>query len=190
MFNKKLIVCSGPSGSGKTTLVNFILQQNLSFKFSISATSRPPRNNEKKEKDYYFFTQNEFKKKIQNDEFIEYEEVYKGIYYGTLKSELNRLWSSHNVVLFDVDVKGGINLKKKYPNETLSIFIKPPSINILKERLKKRKTETNKNLKIRINKAKKEILFASKFDIIIINDNLKKTKNNLLDKIKLFLKQK
>ena len=172
MIVEKLIIISAPSGSGKTTLCNFLLKKINNLNFSISATSRSPRPNEIDGKDYYFLSLMEFKKKIEKNEFIEYEEVYENVFYGTLNSELKRLWSLNKIILFDLDVKGGINLKKMFPEKTLSIFIKPPSIKILEKRLELRESESKKTIKSRINKAKKEILFSEKFDIIITNDNL------------------
>ena len=187
MIVEKLIIISAPSGSGKTTLCNFLLKKINNLNFSISATSRSPRPNEIDGKDYYFLSLMEFKKKIEKNEFIEYEEVYENVFYGTLNSELKRLWSLNKIILFDLDVKGGINLKKMFPEKTLSIFIKPPSIKILEKRLELRESESKKTIKSRINKAKKEILFSEKFDIIITNDNLENAKKNLLKSVLNFI---
>ena len=187
MIVEKLIIISAPSGSGKTTLCNFLLKKINNLNFSISATSRSPRPNEIDGKDYYFLSLMEFKKKIEKNEFIEYEEVYENVFYGTLNSELKRLWGLNKIILFDLDVKGGINLKKMFPEKTLSIFIKPPSIKILEKRLELRESESKKTIKSRINKAKKEILFSEKFDIIITNDNLENAKKNLLKSVLNFI---
>ena len=187
MIVGKLIIISAPSGSGKTTLCNFLLKKINNLNFSISATSRSSRPNEIDGKDYYFLSLMEFKKKIEKNEFIEYEEVYENVFYGTLNSELKRLWDLNKIILFDLDVKGGINLKKMFPEKTLSIFIKPPSIKILEKRLELRKSESKKTIKSRINKAKKEILFSEKFDVIITNDNLENAKKNLLRSVLNFI---
>lgn len=168
----KLIIISAPSGSGKTTIVNHLLHQGLNLNFSVSATSRKPRPGEENGKNYYFLTREEFQKKINNDEFLEWEEVYKGICYGTLKSEVDKIRESGKNVIMDVDVVGGVNIKKIYGKEALSIFVKPPSLTALKERLQKRSTETPAKIKMRIDKAAEELLFAGKFDAVIINDNL------------------
>ncbi len=168
----KLIIFSAPSGSGKTTIVKNLLQKKLNLEFSISATNRPKRANEKDGKDYYFLTTEDFKSKIRNNEFVEWEEVYENRFYGTLKSELHRIWSKGNHVIFDVDVVGGLNIKKQYPDKALSIFVMPPNINILEQRLRNRSTDSNQDIEIRIAKAKKELEFAKQFDLVILNDDL------------------
>ncbi|MGM0406801.1 MAG: guanylate kinase [Bacteroidota bacterium] len=168
----KLIIFSAPSGSGKTTIVKNLLQKKLNLEFSISATNRPKRTNEKEGKDYYFLTTDDFKSKIRNNEFVEWEEVYENRFYGTLKSELHRIWSKGNHVIFDVDVVGGLNIKKQYPDKALSIFVMPPNINILEQRLRNRSTDSNQDIEIRIAKAKKELEFAKQFDLVILNDDL------------------
>ena len=183
----KLIVISAPSGSGKTTLCDFLLKKIDHLNFSISATSRNPRANEINGKHYYFLSSLEFKNKIKKNEFIEYEQVYENLFYGTLNSELKRLWSLNKNILFDIDVKGGINLKKKFPENTLSIFIKPPSLKILEQRLELRNSESKTIIQSRINKAKKEILFSEKFDIVITNDNLEEAKKQLLKSVLNFI---
>ena len=183
----KLIVISAPSGSGKTTLCDFLLKKIDHLSFSISATSRKPRGNEINGKHYYFLSSLEFKNKIKKNEFIEYEQVYENLFYGTLNSELKRLWSLNKNILFDLDVKGGINLKKKFPENTLSIFIKPPSLKILEQRLELRNSESKTIIQSRINKAKKEILFSEKFDIVITNDNLEEAKKQLLKSVLNFI---
>jgi guanylate kinase len=168
----KLIIISAPSGSGKTTIVNHLLRQKLNLVFSVSATSRRPRPGEVNGKNYFFLTKEEFKNKINNNKFLEWEEVYEGIYYGTLKSEVDKKREKGKNIIFDVDVVGGVNIKKIYGPEALSIFIKPPSIEELESRLQKRSTETPDKIEMRINKAKKELQFAGMFDAVIVNDNL------------------
>lgn len=170
----KLFIFSAPSGSGKTTIVKNLLQKNLNLEFSISATNRPKRKNETNGKDYYFLSTSDFMKKIKNDEFVEWEEVYDNRFYGTLKSELQRIWNKGNHVIFDVDVVGGLNIKKQYQNKALSVFIMPPNINILEQRLRNRSTDSDKDIEIRIAKAKKEFDYANQFDLVILNDHLEK----------------
>jgi len=170
----KLLIFSAPSGSGKTTIVKKILEKNPNLEFSISATSRPRRENEIDGKDYYFLSINDFKTKIKNDEFVEWEEVYQNRFYGTLKSELERIWSEGKHVVFDVDVIGGLNIKKKYPEKALAIFVMPPGIEELERRLRLRSTDSSEDIKTRIGKANEELKYADKFDMIIINDNLEK----------------
>jgi guanylate kinase len=177
--NNKVIIVSAPSGAGKTTLVKHLLESFPQLEFSISATSRKPRQNEKDGIDYYFISVDEFKKRINNNEFIEWEEVYPNCYYGTLKSEIHRIWEKNKVVLFDVDVKGGINLKKIFNNNAISIFIAPPDLKTLEKRLINRGTETNESIKTRLEKASYEMNFKDKFDYIIINDNLDTAKQEI-----------
>ncbi len=176
MNRNKLIVFSAPSGAGKTTLVKHILSQFSNTSFSISATSRSPRGNEKDGVDYHFLSKSEFKKKIYNNEFIEYEEVYGGVHYGTLKSEIENIWTNNEVALFDIDVVGGFNIKKMYPTNTLSIFVMPPSIDTLRKRLISRGDISDDEINRRIKKAELELDFASKFDKIIINSDLEESK--------------
>lgn len=168
----KIIIVSAPSGAGKTTTVKHLLQQNFGLEFSVSATSRQPRPGETNGKDYYFIPESEFRQKIENREFLEWEEVYEGNLYGTLKSEVNRILNLGKSVIFDVDVVGGLNIKKFYGNDALAIFITPPSVEELENRLKKRSTETEEKINTRIAKAKKEMEFAGQFDVIIVNDVL------------------
>lgn len=168
----KLFIFSAPSGSGKTTIVKHLLQQNLGLEFSISATSRAPRGKEIDGKDYHFLTTEAFKNKIDANEFLEWEEVYTNNFYGTLKSEVERIRNKGKHVVFDVDVVGGVNIKKFYGNEALSIFVQPPSIEALKERLENRSTETPEKIKMRIAKAQQEMQLSNQFDVILINDNL------------------
>ena len=171
----KLIVFSAPSGSGKTTIVRHLLKQDkLNLEFSISATSREKRGEEIDAKDYYFLSASKFKSKIKNDEFLEWEEVYRDNFYGTLKTEVERIWAQGKHVIFDIDVSGGLRIKRKYPNETLAVFVKPPSIDELKIRLKKRQTESADKINMRIAKASAELATAPLFDVIIENDNLEK----------------
>ena len=171
----KLIVFSAPSGSGKTTIVRHLLGiKDLNLEFSISAASRERRGNEIDGKDYYFLSLKEFKNKIKNDEFLEWEEVYRDNFYGTLKTEVERIWAMGKNVIFDIDVSGGLRIKRKYPEETLSIFVKPPSIDELKIRLKNRKTETEDKINMRVAKASAELATAPLFDVIVVNDDLEK----------------
>jgi len=168
----KLIVFSAPSGAGKTTIVKHLLKKGFNLEFSISATSRESRHTEKHGKDYYFLSGEEFLEKIKNDDFLEWEEVYKGISYGTLKSEVEKIRNQGKNVIFDVDVVGGLNIKKYYRDEALAVFVKPPSIEELKNRLSERSTESEEKIQMRIDKAEHELSFANQFDIIITNDNL------------------
>ncbi|MDO6595697.1 guanylate kinase [Oceanihabitans sp. 2_MG-2023] len=171
----KLIVFSAPSGSGKTTIVRHLLkQEKLNLAFSISATSREKRGIEKHAEDYYFLSASQFKQHIKNDDFLEWEEVYRDNFYGTLKTEVERLWALGKNVIFDIDVSGGLRIKRKFPKETLAIFVKPPSIDELKIRLKKRKTESDDKINMRVAKASAELATAPLFDVIIENDNLEK----------------
>lgn len=171
----KLIVFSAPSGSGKTTIVRHLLKDDdLNLAFSISATSREKRGTEQHGKDYYFLSLKDFKQHIKNDDFLEWEEVYRDNFYGTLKSEVERLWALGKNVVFDIDVSGGLRIKRKFPEQTLAVFVKPPSIDALKIRLKKRKTESDDKINMRIAKASAELATAPLFDIIIENDNLDK----------------
>ncbi len=183
----KLIVISAPSGSGKTTLIRHLLSELPVFEFSISATTRPARTGETNGKDYYFLTVEEFKKRIEQQLFIEWEEVYEGRFYGTLKSEITRIASANKTVIFDVDVKGGINIKKLYGDKALSIFIQPPSIEILEARLKHRATDSENDIKARVDKAALEISFSSQFDRIIINNDIDTAKTELVSIVKEFL---
>lgn len=169
----KLIVFSAPSGSGKTTIVKHLLnQKDLNLEFSVSATSRLPRENEINARDYYFMSLQEFKNHIKNDDFLEWEEVYRDNFYGTLKSEVQRIWNKGKNVIFDIDVVGGLDIKKLYPDITLAVFVKPPSVEELKIRLKKRKTETEDRINMRVAKASIEMATAPQFDHILINNDL------------------
>ncbi|WP_346881663.1 guanylate kinase [uncultured Algibacter sp.] len=169
----KLIVFSAPSGSGKTTIVRHLLDiEALDLEFSISATSRAPRGDEVDGKDYYFLSAKAFKDNIKNDAFLEWEEVYRDNFYGTLKTEVERIWAKGKNVIFDIDVSGGLRIKRKFPDQTLAVFVKPPSIDELKIRLKKRKTETEDKINMRVAKASAELATAPLFDTIVVNDNL------------------
>ncbi len=188
MKEGKLIVLSAPSGSGKTTLVKYLLhQEELNLDFSISAASRQPRGGEVHGKDYYFLSLREFKDKIKADEFLEWEEVYRDNFYGTLKSEVIRIWEQGKHVIFDIDVVGGLDIKRIYPSRTLAIFVKPPSIEELKIRLKKRKTETEDKINMRVAKASTELATAPQFDAIITNDDLEKAKMEVYQLTKKFI---
>jgi len=172
----KALIFSAPSGSGKTTIVRHLLATNPDLGFSISASTRDKRGRtESHGNDYYFLSPAEFKKKIDDDEFIEWEEVYEGNFYGTLKSEIERIWKSGKDVIFDVDVKGGLNLKKYFANRGLAIFVKVPSLEILKERLSDRGTESEESLSRRLFKANFEMTFQDKFDVVLVNENLERS---------------
>lgn len=183
----KLVIFSAPSGAGKTTIVKHLLKKNPHLEFSISAASREKRPHEVDGRDYYFLTVEEFKKKLKNNEFIEWEEVYENHLYGTLKSEVERIWNNGNSVIFDVDVIGGLNIKKQYEDKALAVFIMPPSIEELKRRLITRSTESPENLKKRIEKAEAEISFSERFDKIIVNDKLEKAFEEAIRVVQTFL---
>jgi guanylate kinase len=184
----KLIIIAAPSGAGKTSVTKYLLDSFPDkLQFSISCATRPPRNKEKDGVDYYFISSDEFKRRIDHDEFVEWEMVYEGKYYGTLKSELGRIWKNGHSPLLDVDVLGGINLQKQFPERSLSLFIEPPSIEELAKRLKARGTETPESLQARITKASIEMAFKSSFDHIIVNDVLERACNEARDIVKAFL---
>jgi len=170
----KLIIISAPSGAGKTSIIKYLMNSELNPAFSVSATSRKPRHNEQHGVDYYFLEHEEFMCKVDNNEFIEWEEVYEGLCYGTLKSEVERLTGEGRNVIFDVDVIGGLNIKKLYGNQALSLFIKPPSVEELKRRLTLRNTDTAETIEKRIAKAEYELTFANQFDAVVVNDELEK----------------
>lgn len=186
MKKGKLIIISAPSGAGKSTIVRHLLDSDLKLEFSVSATTRAPRGMETNGVEYYFMDAAEFRRKIKNEEFIEWEEVYDNQFYGTLKSEIDRIWSAGNSVIFDVDVKGGINLKNIFGHQAVSIFIMPPSIGELEKRLKKRGTDTPEKIKIRVEKAEEEMKLADQFDSIVVNDNLKAAENEVYEIVKSF----
>lgn len=183
----RLVIISAPSGAGKTTIVNHLLEKGLELEFSISATTRPPRGNEENGKEYWFISADEFTARINNCEFAEWEEVYKGYRYGTLKEEIDRIRNKGMNVIFDVDVKGGINLKNLYGTEAISIFIMPPSVADLEKRLLARATDDRERIKTRIEKAKEEIKLSDRFDNIIVNDNLAVAKQEAYLMVKSFL---
>lgn len=168
----KLFIFSAPSGSGKSTIVNYLMKLDLGLAFSISATSRKPRDGEKDGREYYFLSQAQFLERIRNNEFIEWEEVYPGQYYGTLRSELQRIWNRGAHALFDIDVAGGLTLKEEFGEAACAVFVKPPSLEVLEQRLRGRGTDAEQELKTRLGKARYEMQFAPRFDHILINDSL------------------
>ena len=173
-MSNKVIIFSAPSGSGKSTIVSHILKLHPEMEFSVSATSRAPRGQERNGIEYHFFTADEFRKMIAEDKFVEYEEVYAGSFYGTLKSEVQRIWDKGHVIIFDVDVKGGVNLKKYFGDKALSVFIQAPSVEELRKRLVARGTDSAEAIAKRIAKASEEMTYADKFDYILVNDDLQK----------------
>lgn len=188
MLNGKLIIFSAPSGSGKTTLVRHILKTfPESIEFSISATSRPKRGVEQNGKDYYYLSVDEFKQKVENNEFLEWEEVYADTHYGTLKTEVERIWAKGKAVIFDIDVEGGLNLKNQFAKSALGIFVMPPSIKILEERLHSRSTDSKESIARRVEKAEKELKTAGLFDVFILNENLDEACTKAEDLVKEFL---
>ena len=186
----KLIIFSAPSGAGKTTIVRHLLEKDLNLEFSISATSRGMRHTETNGKDYYFLTPEEFKNKIDNNEFLEWEEVYHGTFYGTLKSEVERIRNKGKNVIFDVDVVGGCNIKKYYGDEALAVFVQPPSIEELRNRLISRSTDSLEVIEKRVAKAEYELTFASQFDQIIVNEDLLKAFEEAEKSIRKFIEDK
>lgn len=170
--NRKVIIFSAPSGSGKSTIIGHLLKRVPGLEFSISATSRKPRQGEQDGKDYYFLTKDDFKQRVAEDKFVEWVEVYQGTCYGTLKSEIERIWDKGNTVIFDVDVLGGVSLKKIFGQKALSIFIQPPSIEVLEQRLQNRGTETEESLRKRIERAEMELQYSNQLDVVVVNDNL------------------
>lgn len=182
----KLIIFSAPSGSGKSTLINYLMQQGLPLSFSVSATSRAPRGSEQNGVEYYFLTEEEFRTRIAADEFLEYEEVYPGKFYGTLKSEVERLRNAGRHVMFDVDVVGGVNIKRFYGDEAMSVFIQPPSVEVLRERLIGRATDAPEVIATRVAKAEQELTYAPQFDYVIVNDVLEEAQRDVLALVKEF----
>lgn len=189
MATGKLIIFSAPSGSGKSTLINYLLTQDLNLFFSISATSRPPRGEERDGVEYFFLSPEEFRQRIANQEFLEYEEVYENRFYGTLKAQVEKQLEAGQNVIFDVDVVGGCNIKKYYGDRALSVFIQPPSVEELRKRLNGRGTDAPEVIESRVAKAEFELGFANKFDIVIVNDDLEKAKAETLKTIREFIKQ-
>lgn len=174
MDNRKAVIFSAPSGSGKSTIVSHILKLHPELKFSVSAASRAPRGDEKNGVAYWFISADEFRKRIADNEFVEYEEVYPGSFYGTLKSEVERIWDNGDAIIFDVDVKGGVNLKKYFGDRALSVFIQAPSVEVLRQRLVGRATDSPEAIERRVAKAAEEMTYADRFDHIIVNDDLQK----------------
>lgn len=186
----KVIIVSAPSGAGKTSIVRHLLDAVPELKFSISATTRNKRDYEVDGKDYYFITPEQFKERLANDEFLEWQEVYKDQFYGSLKCEVERIWKNGGTVIFDVDVLGGLNIKKFYGDRALAVFIEPPTLEELCNRLKNRGTETEESLKKRLDKAEYEISFANQFDKIVLNDDLKTAQQEMIDLVQDFLEAK
>lgn len=183
----KVIIFAAPSGSGKTSIVKELLKSNENLKFSISATTRPMRHNEMDGKDYHFISVQDFKNKVSNGEFFEYQEVYENVFYGTLSSELDRIWKSNGIVLFDVDVVGGVDLKHKIGDNALSIFVKAPSIESLSERLTARSTDSEESIKIRLSKATSELKYETDYDYILVNDDFSKAVSEAKEVISKFI---
>ena len=188
-MNGKVIIVSAPSGAGKTSIVKHVLDYLPELRFSTSATTRTMREGEVNGKDYHFLSVGDFKKGIERDEFLEWEEVYHNQFYGTLKSEIQRIWDEGKVVIFDVDVKGGLNIKKYFGDKALSIFVEPPTVQELENRLRKRGTETEESLRKRMEKAEYELSFAPQFDKVILNDNRDDALAEMLHTIREFLDQ-
>jgi len=186
----KLIIFSAPSGSGKTTIVKYLLQKGFNMEFSISATSRLPRGSEQNGVDYYFLSADEFRRRIQNNEFLEWEEVYTDTYYGTLLSEVERITAQGKNIVFDVDVVGGVNIKKKFGNRALAMFIQPPSIEELQRRLEGRATDTPEKIAMRVAKASQELTYAPQFDVVIVNDHLETAQQEAETTLSQFLNDK
>lgn len=185
--NGKLIIFSAPSGAGKTTIVHHLLGKFPELEFSISATTRKPRGDEQEGKDYYFISKQEFLHRIAKKEFVEFEEVYSGTFYGTLRTEIERIWKKNKAVIFDIDVEGGLHLKRKYGSQALAIFVQPPSLQVLMERLTSRATDNNEKLKERFVKAEKELDYAPKFDIILKNYDLQTACKDAEELVRRFL---
>jgi guanylate kinase len=186
-MKEKLVIISAPSGAGKTTIVKHLLESGLNLGFSVSATTRPLRGDEKDGIDYYFLSVAEFRKRIENNEFVEWEEVYEDLLYGTLKSELERIWFNGNHVIFDVDARGGIKLKKIFGTRSIAIFIMPPSVEELENRLIKRGTDNPEKIRMRVGKSKEEMELANQFDSVINNHHLDKAKEEVLKIVASFL---
>ncbi|HHN47732.1 MAG TPA: guanylate kinase [Bacteroidales bacterium] len=171
-MTKKMIIISAPSGAGKTTLIKYLLAERQNIEFSISACSRPKRDGEQDGVDYYFLTEEEFRDKIEKNKFVEWEEVYPGSFYGTLRSEVDRIWSKGSHVIFDVDVVGGLNIKKQFAERALAVFIMPPSIEVLEQRIRKRQSDSEEQISKRVEKAEWEMQFAPEFDVTMVNNEI------------------
>lgn len=189
-MENKVMVFSAPSGAGKTTIVTHLLKAFNKLEFSVSATSRAPRGQEVDGKDYYFLSVKEFKKRIKNNEFVEYEEVYPGSFYGTLKSEVERIWAKGNVIMFDVDVKGGVSIKKIFGEKAFTVFIMPPSLEVMEKRLRARGTDSEEAIKTRVAKAAEEMTYAAKFDAVLVNNVLEESFEKAERLVKLFTRLK
>jgi len=189
MEEGKVIIISAPSGAGKSTIIRHLLDCGVNLEFSVSATTRPPRGQEKNGKEYYFLSVEEFKEKINRGEFVEWEEVYENQFYGTLESEIQRIWAHGKHILFDVDVKGGMSLKKIFGDRALSVFIMPPSLKELEVRLVRRGTDSMEKIRMRLEKAETEMKFANRFDCIIVNDDLEKAKGEAYTVVRNFLEE-
>ena len=187
---QKVIIFSAPSGSGKSTIIGHLLKRIPNLEFSISATSRQPRSGEQNGKDYYFLSHEEFKQRVADDQFVEWVEVYQGTCYGTLKSEIERIWQKGSTVIFDVDVIGGVSLKKIFGDKALSIFIQPPSIEVLEQRLRDRNTETEESLKKRIERAEMELKYSNQLDVVVVNNDLETAINETEAHVNNFLNRK
>lgn len=183
----KLIIFSAPSGAGKTTIVRRLLADLPVLQFSVSATTRAARGEEQHGKDYYFLSKDDFLHKIANHEFVEFEEVYEGTFYGTLRAEIERIWAEGKQVIFDVDVVGGLHLKKKFGERALAVFVQPPSVEILAQRLTSRGTDSQESLQKRIAKAEQELAYAHQFDVVILNDDLEKACKEAFEKVSAFI---
>jgi guanylate kinase len=183
----KLVIISAPSGAGKTTIVKHLLESGLNLSFSVSATTREIRGHEQDGVDYFYLSVDEFKKRVSNNEFVEWEEVYKDLMYGTLKSELERIWANGQHVLFDVDVQGGITLKNKFGTNAIAIFVMPPSVEELENRLVKRGTESPEKIKMRVEKSREEMSLANQFDTVIVNHELDRAKKEAVELVSSFL---
>jgi guanylate kinase len=188
-ISNKLIIITAPSGAGKTSITRYLMNKFPQLSFSISAATRQARSEEKNGKDYYFMSMDEFKQKIQHNEFVEWEMVYEGKYYGTLKSELKRIWSESKIPVLDIDVQGAIHVQQQYPESSLTLFIEPPSVAELKNRLQSRGTETAESLAARVNKASFELSFKDQFDKLILNDNLQRACNEAELIVNTFIKE-
>ncbi|HEY1872336.1 MAG TPA: guanylate kinase [Chitinophagaceae bacterium] len=189
VFKNKIIIITAPSGAGKTSITHYLLNATPQLGFSVSAATRKARSDEKDKIDYYFISQQDFQKKIQHNEFVEWEMVYEGKYYGTLKSELQRIWNLDKIPLLDIDVKGAIHVQKQYPKTSLSIFVEPPSVDELKARLLSRGTETETSLQARINKSSYEISFKHSFNKVVVNDQLERACKEAEEIVKKFIRQ-
>lgn len=185
----KCVIFSAPSGAGKTTIVHYLLEQGLGLEFSVSACSRDPRPNEVDGTDYHFLGVEGFKEKIKENAFVEWEEVYTNNFYGTLRSEIERIWGKGHAVIFDVDVIGGLNLKRKFKDNAFAVFVQPPSYEELENRLRKRSTESEDKINQRMEKATKELAFASEFDVVLVNDDLEEACKKARSLVEEFLKQ-